>query len=87
MCHITNIYSDVRDEDLMSLLNEFFEVAAKDKRNVIIWFKGGEKIAGRVHSVENNLVLLTLSGEAAEFQNYTVAVLVEEVAALAWVVP
>lgn len=71
----------------MSLLNEFFEVAAKDKRNVIVWFKGGEKIAGRVQNIENNLVLLTLSGEAAEFQNYTVALLVEEVAALAWVVP
>lgn len=70
----------------MHLLNNFFVEAGKNKRNVIIWLKGGDRVAGRVQSVDDHIILLTLGGEAAEFQNYTVAILAEEVAAVAWVV-
>ena len=60
--------------------------ATQDRNLIVLWLKGGGKISGRIISLEDDHLLLDISGEMAEFQSYNAFVLMSEISAVAWVV-
>ena len=61
--------------------------AAADKTPIIIWLKGGEKIFGRILAHGHDSLTMEITGSMSEFQTYNAVVLIEQISAMAWVVP
>lgn len=59
--------------------------AHSDGSPLVIWLKGGEKIFGRVKSIEDEHIIIDVTGEMSEFQPYHALILLEQISAIAWV--
>ena len=43
--------------------------ATQDRNLIVLWLKGAGKMSGRIISLEDDHLLLDISGEMAEFQS------------------
>lgn len=71
----------------METLKSIIQKAANDKSSLVVWLKGGEKIYGRVKSSDDAQMIIDVTGEMSEFQPYNALILLDQVSAVAWVVP
>jgi small nuclear ribonucleoprotein (snRNP)-like protein len=71
----------------MESLKETIKKMSHDQSPIVVWLKGGDKIFGRVKSLEDTNLIIDVTGEMSEFQSYSALILLEQIAAIAWVIP
>lgn len=69
----------------MECIKTAMRKAAAEKSPLVVWLKGGEKIFGRVQSLQDDHIVIDVTGEMSEFQPYNAIILLDQIAAIAWV--
>jgi len=71
----------------MEPIREQIKRMTEEQSPIVLWLKGGGKIYGRVKSLDTSYVIVAVTGEMSEFQNYNALILLDEISAVAWTIP
>jgi hypothetical protein len=69
----------------MECIKTAMRKSAAEKSPLVVWLKGGEKIFGRVRTLQDDHIVIDVTGEMSEFQPYNAIILLDQIAAIAWV--
>lgn len=71
----------------MQSIKEKIQKMSGEQSPVVVWLKGGDKIFGRVKIIDNDYLIVEVTGEMSEFQSYNALILLDQIAAVAWTIP
>lgn len=71
----------------MDPIREQIKKMTAEQSPIVLWLKGGGKIYGRVKSLDNDYVVVDVTGEMSEFQSYNALILLDQISAVAWTIP
>lgn len=69
----------------MECIKSAMRKAASEKLPLVVWIKGGEKLFGRIRSLQDDHVIIDVTGEMSEFHPYNALILLDQISAVAWV--